>query len=95
MKNNINWTHIFFSITCMLLNGFAIMNLWNWFIMPLGVINIGFAHALGIDVLITLIVMVEVPKKIEEFEDIVRNIIYINLLPIWALILGFIIKCFM
>jgi len=30
------------------LYGFAIQNLWNWFILPLGLPSISFWHALGI-----------------------------------------------
>lgn len=34
--------------------GFAIMLCWNWFLVPLGVMEITFWHAVGLDLLITL-----------------------------------------
>lgn len=38
-----------------LLRGIVIMNLWNWFAVPLGVSMIAFPEALGIGVLVTFL----------------------------------------
>lgn len=43
---------ILLPILSLLLGGIVVSRLWEWFIVPLGVIKIGIGHALGIDCLI-------------------------------------------
>ena len=56
--------HLVLLLLSMLWTGFVIMNLWNWFIVPLGVISITLFHAIGIDMLISLMTPSFVPKDI-------------------------------
>lgn len=49
----IGWTLLFVLVVfCIaLFTGFIVSVLWGWFIVPLGVAQIGFAHAYGISLL--------------------------------------------
>ena len=37
------------------LTAFVVFFLWKWFVVPLGVIQIGYAHSLGIAILVSLL----------------------------------------
>lgn len=87
------WVDIIFGITAMLLTGFAIMNLWSWFIVPLGVISISFIHALSIDILITLIVATSVTEP-KDLEEKIFRLTYANVAPLLSLLTGFIFKSY-
>lgn len=70
--------------------GVVLMFLWNWFIVPLGAVSIGYWLALGIALTInTFLIMVKRDNghKDEEFlESIGRNLGYIvGLLLIWGM----------
>ena len=87
------WVDIIFGMTAMLLTGFTIMNLWSWFIVPLGVISISFMHALGIDILITLIVATNVTEP-KDLEEKIFRLTYANVAPLLSLLTGFIFKSY-
>jgi len=50
-------------IIATLLKGIALISLWNWFVVPLGVMPIGFWHALGLSSLITYLTIYQIPEK--------------------------------
>lgn len=41
----------------MLLRAFVMTQLWSWFVVPLGVMTIGLAHAYGLTIIIALFTM--------------------------------------
>lgn len=42
-------------------NGFVLLKLWAWFVVPLGVVPITFWHAVGIDCVFTFVVLAAIP----------------------------------
>jgi hypothetical protein len=44
-------------ISLIIFNGFVITQLWNWFIVPLGVISISIAHAIGLSLIIGMLTL--------------------------------------
>lgn len=47
-------------IASILLNGIALSVLWGWFLVPLGLSEIGLAHAIGISMVVGLITYQEI-----------------------------------
>lgn len=39
----------------MLFRGYVLVKMWTWFVVPLGVVGIGLAHAIGISTIITFL----------------------------------------
>lgn len=58
-----------------LLNGVYLMNAWQWFIVPLGVPAIGFAHALGISTLLSALRGSSGNNKVEDSTEFMAKII--------------------
>ena len=54
------------SVLIFLFCGFAIKYMWLWFVTPLGLPAITFAHAIGIDIFVTFIVTTRLPINNEE-----------------------------
>lgn len=46
-----------------LISAFTLQTMWTWFIVPLGVMSIGYAHAWGVGLLLHLIVWDDGGKK--------------------------------
>jgi hypothetical protein len=65
-----------------LISGWAMMTLWGWFIVPLGVRAIGMAHGWGLAMMVGLYTH-HTPDKREPFDIIVSGLITI------LLVLGF------
>lgn len=66
--------------------GWAISTLWNWFIVPLGVMEIGTAHAIGISCLLGLFLSTKANQPDKNLY------MTIGLSPVIAVIYGAIIK---
>jgi len=72
MKLIISLIFIFIMI---LLRGFVLVDLWEWFIVPLGLIRIGFFHALGISILVALLTYEGTDgSKKEWYEPLVKSL---------------------
>jgi len=90
MKAIVSIGFVFLSLA---LNAGAIAFSWTWFISPLGVPEIGYAHALGIGGLVSYMTNptnVKTEKK-EHWETIA----IIVLRPVIFLAVAYLIKCFM
>ena len=48
-----------------LLRAFVLVQLWHWFVVPLGVVSIGMAHAYGLAALVSLLN----PQKIDKYDE--------------------------
>ncbi len=66
---------LFYVVTFLIgfaLNGFVLVDLWAWFVLPLGAPTVSFAHAIGLDLLVTYVVQrrsdVEPTKKKKQSE---------------------------
>lgn len=55
-----------FSLGLVCLSGLVASNLWNWFISPLGVMNINWIQGMGIDLLITFLVYRVIQEDMED-----------------------------
>ena len=77
-------------IGIVLLKGLVLKILWGWFIVPLGIMEIGIAHALGFSIIITYLTAT-ISKNLE-FKTIMINSFYSSCM---ALSLGFIFHLFM
>lgn len=82
-----------FIIACVL-EGFVLSNLWDWFIVPLGVRPISILHAIGICVLLDFITYHYYDYRKSEEIGIISSLTYIIIRPLIALIVGFSLKCF-
>ncbi len=73
-------------------SGIAVVNLWGWFISPLGVPAIAFWHAFGITALVELLIpSISVKKnKDEKFNEFMPRVISSALSPFVALLIGWI-----
>ena len=67
---------------------FVIMKMWGWFIVPLGILSIGFFHAWGLKLIASAFTM-DVPKNEDEFGE--YNAVYMNVMAIFmsVILLGF------
>ena len=76
--------------------GFVVMMLWNWFIVPIGLMRVNLAHALGIDCLVTFLVTLN-PKKIadEASKNIKDKFTWGFVFPASMLLVGWIVRLFM
>ena len=72
---------------------FVFHKLWNWFISPLGVDEIGFAHAFGLCLIISLVKGITYVDKsnLEPSKQILNNFGFLTI----ALTFGYISKSFM
>jgi len=76
--------------------GVAVCYLWAWFMVPLGLMEIGFAHAAGIATLIGLMSMSRTANYIKgEYKDGKTGLIGELVAPWLALLFGYIIHSFM
>lgn len=73
-------------------SGFVIKILWIWFMVPLGLIEISLAHAIGIDIIITFMVSHSVDIKNKTTTELISKMIS---KPALMLFMGFIAKSFM
>lgn len=83
-------------VVSLFVNSFAVMCLWNWFMVPLGIVGIGLFHALGIRLLASVLVHT-VPKNKEELDemDSVHIQVMSIIISVTVLILGFIAQLLM
>lgn len=82
-----------FVISIYLLNGFVLMNLWNWFVVPVCVFvkKISLIQAIGVYSLISFLVA----KRIDNKKDAWKAIGFAYIAPILSLIFGYIITLFL
>jgi hypothetical protein len=65
-------THAFLilcAVPAALLNGYALATLWQWFVVPLGLPAIGFAHAYGLGQIASLATLNVPPVKDRDVAD--------------------------
>ena len=80
----------------LLFSGLVIKLLWGWFIVPLGVIPISIIHAIGIDIVVSLIA----PSTTKDTDNMsvsefITYLIKVITKPLTYLLMGFIVKLFM
>lgn len=81
------------SITAMTLPAIAVMHLWRWFLVPLGVVEIGILHALGVRLLLAGVL--PVPPVVEQGELLEHTLL--KAIYYWSILwfLGFVVSRFL
>lgn len=76
-----------------LINVWTVMFLWNWFVAPLGMAEIGFFHALGLILVLTYLLKDSTIYIMLESTDEQRNLIFLIsfIFSCGCLILGWLI----
>lgn len=73
-----------------LLDGWAVMSLWRWFIIPLGASRISLAHAIGISIFANLLTARY--RRLEDDAEVAERIAYAFAAPLMALLLGWVVQ---
>ena len=85
-------------VSSVLVSAWAIATLWIWFLVPLGLPVIGYAHALGINLMMTVFTQ-DFNTKSEESDDKVKKfvtqIVKAILFPVIFVGIGWIYHSFM
>lgn len=82
--------YILLVIILMVVEDFTLMSLWNWFLVPLGIVPINFFHAVGIDIFVTIIVPHDVNRErpfMERWKEAMGQAVF-------AFFLGLVIQAF-
>ena len=74
-----------------IITGWAVSTLWGWFIVPLGVQALSFAHAYGISVMASVFMGTRGIKDKVELSDWIKGVMF----PILGVFFGFIAVQFM
>jgi hypothetical protein len=74
--------------------GFSIMMLWNWFVVPLGVVSINIFHALGLSTLALMLTYRYSINKDDRDNDN-SKMITVFLIPWTSLLFGYVVHLFM
>lgn len=74
-----------------IVTGWAVSTLWGWFIVPLGVQSLSFAHAYGISVMASVFIGTRGIKDKVELSDWIKGVMF----PILGVFFGFIAVQFM
>jgi hypothetical protein len=82
-ENELSEIGVVLLIPAFFFNAFVIMMLWNWFVSPLGVMTIGMAHALGINVLVTHLTSNGIQEQDITIKYLVK--IYVRLVVVFAI----------
>ncbi len=75
-----------------LLSAFTIYTLWGWFVVPLGVMKIGLAHAYGLSVFVGAFLGTRGIESGRKFEERVVETIICNVI---LLLFGYVVSIFM
>jgi hypothetical protein len=81
------------TLSC-ILNAWALSVLWGWFVVPLGVNALGIAHAFGVSLVASLLVRPHRDKTTNK-EEYAAEIVKVILVPLMALLFGYIAVGFM
>lgn len=77
-----------------LYRGWILLNLWNWFIIPLGAPHITMAHALGISLVIGFMTA-HYDSRTKTQSEKIEELIAVFAMPTIGLIMGWIFQAFM
>jgi hypothetical protein len=78
-----------------MLDGFVIHLMWSWYMVPLGVPAIGIAHAIGIDLLVSLTAHQTIPVKDGDKEFAQKQLIRMFTRPVIILLVAWIARHWM
>ncbi len=80
----------------MIIGGFMLVDMWKWFIAePFNIRPINFWQAIGIDLMITYIVTLGLPKTIKTDEEIMNSCCFAIIYPLFIWLFGSICHLFM
>lgn len=81
----------------LVLNGIVLQALWGWFIVPLGLMEIGLAHAIGFNLLVRFCLFTQKEEREDSYSDkeIKKRLIVAILYPLLVLLTGWILHLVM
>lgn len=86
------------SFGAIFLKGFVLSKLWGWFLVPLGVPEIGFAHSIGVCILISFLTFQNIKSYVDDNKTAEQRageyIGWIILYPLLTLLFGFLASLF-
>ena len=80
------------------LTAWAIQIYWNWFVVPLGVVQITYIHAFALYVLVQLCVWMQSPYSaghLVQTKDVLKSRLFAVALPLFAIAGGFVCRFIM
>ena len=84
------------SILTFALNCYTGMRLWNWFMVPLGVVSIGALHSFGLAILVKFFTFASAYVNWSENNAYATQRMVVEfLVPLFSLLFGYIIHYFM
>lgn len=83
-----------FIVVAYLVNGWALLYLWEWFMVPLGLPPLTMAWAIGISIVIGFLTNHTMPQKDGEI-DSNKALINVFLRPIMAFSVGYIVQLYL
>lgn len=85
---------VFLFVAAYIVNGWALVHLWGWFLTPLGLPAVDLPWAIGISIVVGFLTNSSVPKENETIDG-VKASLYLFLRPLLALLVGYVVKLFM
>jgi len=79
-------------IIAILINGFVLKYLWGWFMVPLGIVQIGIAHAIGITVIVGYLTQRDSKVNMDGF---IERLVSVAIASLLILLIGYIVHSFM
>jgi len=91
----VNFILFILLIPAMILRGWVLLNMWTWFILPLGAPEINLAHALGLSTTLYLMNGMEVSTEENSDEEKIKKFAQGVIILLITLFIGWIIQMFM
>jgi hypothetical protein len=82
---------IAYVIIGLFLQGWALTHLWSWFISPLGVMNIGLWHAVGIMSVVSFMTYKPDNYKNKDKSELASALLVPLMAPLFAVLFGYLI----
>jgi hypothetical protein len=91
------WRFVLAALPAAFLNAYAVQTLWDWFVSPLGVPLLGYAHAWGIGLLLQYMPSAtpDLSERERSFRERVNQCSYLYVKPLMGLGIGWVARWFM
>lgn len=100
MKNDIitlvgiAFTAISLFVLACLLEGLALVNLWEWYVVPLGCQQISFFHAIGLSLLVNLLTYHFYDFQKNDKPSVIQPLMFLLVRPLVVLSVGWLLHFF-
>jgi hypothetical protein len=75
-------------------NGWALMHLWRWFVVPFGFPALSLPWAIGLSITVGFLTNHTIPKKTDD-TDTMKAALYVFVRPLMAFLIGWVIQRFL